>query len=210
MPLLTIKSEGEVEVEVRRSRFVCALARVSDDAQAQAFLARRRALHASARHNCSAWIAGGQEKAYDDGEPSGTAGAPMLQVLRRRELTETVAVVTRYFGGIMLGAGGLIRAYGSAVTEAVDAVGVVELRPMLVLTVDVDHAHAGRLENDLRGLGHEVRDIRYGAEVAIDVCVPEPDRDRFVARLTDLTGGRASARETGRTFVEVDASPNNS
>lgn len=203
----TVAGSGECEIEVRRSRFRCALARVSGEAEAQEFVRRVRKRHWNATHNAYAYIVGegGQaQKSNDDGEPGGTAGVPMLEVLRRRGLTDTVAVVTRWFGGEKLGAGGLVRAYGSAVSRALDEVGVVELRPVAVMTVTAAHTLAGRLGSDLRGAGHVVRAERYGADgVVFEVGVPEAGVERFRAWLAETTGGAVGASPSGRAFTEV-------
>ena len=108
----TIRENGEHELEIKRSRFLCALARVDSDEAAREFIAERRKLHHEARHHCTAYVLdeGRAQRSNDDGEPAGTAGAPMLEVLRRNEITGVVAVVSRYFGGVLLGAGGLVRA----------------------------------------------------------------------------------------------------
>lgn len=206
-PYLTVRGSGVHELEIKKSRFICHLARVSDEEQAQAFIAGIRKQYWDARHNCTAFVVGGdqpRERSSDDGEPGGTAGVPMLEVLRRRGLTDTVAVVTRYFGGIKLGAGGLVRAYGSAVSEAVDAVGLLERRPVAVFAVAVDHTRAGRLENELRAAGYAVRDLAYGATgVRIEVGVPVADVTAFHTWLAEATGGSAGAEAAGRDFVEV-------
>ncbi|MGK4583224.1 YigZ family protein [Kitasatospora sp. HPMI-4] len=206
-PYLTIRRSGTHEIEIKKSRFICHLARVADEEEAQAFIAGIRKQCWDARHNCTAFVVGGEqprERSSDDGEPGGTAGVPMLEVLRRRGLTDTVAVVTRYFGGIKLGAGGLVRAYGSAVSEAIDSIGLLERRPVLLLAVAVDHTKAGRLENDLRAAGYVVRDLGYeAAGVRIEVGVPEPEVTAFHTWLAEATGGAAQAVEAGRTFVEV-------
>ncbi|MFB7667887.1 YigZ family protein [Kitasatospora sp. NPDC056138] len=206
-PYLTIRSSGTHEIEIKKSRFICHLARVADEDEAQAFIAGIRKQYWDARHNCTAFVVGGEqprERSSDDGEPGGTAGVPMLEVLRRRGLTDTVAVVTRYFGGIKLGAGGLVRAYGSAVSEAVDSIGLLERRPVLLLSVAVDHTRAGRLENDLRAAGYAVRELAYeAAGVRIEVGVPEPEVTAFHAWLAEATGGAAGAVAAGRAFVEV-------
>ncbi|GGM60036.1 IMPACT family member YvyE [Longimycelium tulufanense] len=203
----TIRRAGEHEIEIRKSRFVCALARVHDEAEARAFIQARRKLHFDARHNCSAYVLGedgGTQRSSDDGEPAGTAGVPMLEVLRRRGLTDTVAVVTRYFGGVLLGAGGLIRAYSSATAEAIDRVGVAERRPVRVVSTVVDHASAGRFENDLRGAGYLVRDVHYGDQVRFELAVAEPEIASFESWLAETTSGRASVILGEPTFVEVD------
>ncbi len=205
--MLTVAGPGRHETEVKRSRFICSLARVADEAAAQEFIARVRKEFWDARHNCTAFVVGEappRERSNDDGEPAGTAGAPMLEVLRRRGLTDTVAVVTRYFGGVLLGAGGLVRAYGGAVSEALDAVGVVERRPVALLAVEVDHTRAGRLENELRAVGREVRDVSYGASGArFEVGVPEPETAAFEAWLAEATGGAAAAERIGTVRVDV-------
>jgi uncharacterized YigZ family protein len=207
MQYLTIRADGSHEIEIKKSRFICHLARVGDEEAAQAFIAAIRKQYWDARHNCTAFVVGAEqrrERSNDDGEPAGTAGVPMLEVLRRRGLTDTVAVVTRYFGGVLLGAGGLVRAYAGAVSEAVDAVGVVERRPVALLLVGADHARAGRLENELRAAGHAVRDLRYEASgVQIEVGVPEPELAAFHTWLAEASGGTAEAVPSGRTFLEV-------
>ncbi|MGP4028190.1 IMPACT family protein [Actinomadura sp. 3N407] len=205
-----IRQAGSRELEIRKSRFVCTLARAAGEAEAAAFLARHRRAHRDATHNCTAYVVGEHgeiAKSSDDGEPAGTAGIPMLEVLTRRGLTGTVAVVTRYFGGVKLGAGGLARAYAQAVAGTVDAVGVVELRPVVTVTVGVDHALAGRFLGDLHGRGVRPGDVRYGEGVEADVTVPVPDLDDFEAWAAQVTAGRASLRRGAPGYVEVPVSP---
>ncbi|MFC4565682.1 YigZ family protein [Nocardiopsis mangrovi] len=206
----TIRHGGEHETEIRRSRFICALARVDGEDAARAFIAERRRLHWAATHNCTAYVLGpdaGVQRSSDDGEPSGTAGLPMLEVLRHRGLTDTAAVVTRYFGGVKLGAGGLIRAYGGAVSAALDAVGVLERRTLPVVEVAADYLLAGRLESELRASAHHVRDVHYGADVRFDVALAEDDPAAFRAWLAEATGGRAACTPRGETTVEFPAGP---
>ncbi|ASU82091.1 YigZ family protein [Nocardiopsis gilva YIM 90087] len=203
----TIKRGGEYELDIRKSRFICAMARVGDEDEARAFIAERRKEHWSANHNCTAYVIGpdgGVQRSSDDGEPSGTAGVPMLEVLRHRELTDTVAVVTRYFGGTKLGAGGLIRAYGNAVSAAVDEFGVLERRTLLVVAVIADYLRAGRLESDLRDSRHHVRGVEYGSDVQIDIALDERDLPEFEAWLAEATGGQALCEVLGTTTIEVE------
>ncbi|MFI6873320.1 YigZ family protein [Streptomyces sp. NPDC050400] len=195
--------EGVHETEINRSRFLCALAPAATEEEAQAFVARVRKEHPTATHNCYAYVIGADasvQKASDDGEPGGTAGVPMLQMLTRREIRYAVAVVTRYYGGVKLGAGGLIRAYGGAVGEALDAIGTVTRRRFRIATVTVDHARAGKMENDLRATGRDVRDVRYGEAVAIEVGVPEADLERFTAWLADVSAGTAELELGGEAY----------
>ncbi|WP_405782782.1 YigZ family protein [Streptomyces sp. NBC_00859] len=190
----TLAREGVHETEVSRSRFICALAPAASEEEAQAFLARVRREHPGASHNCFAYVIGADasvQKAGDDGEPGGTAGVPMLQMLLRREVRYAVAVVTRYFGGVKLGAGGLIRAYGGAVGEALDELGTIVRQRYRLATVTVDHQRAGKLENDLRATGRLVREVRYAEAVTIEIGLPDADVESFRSWLADSTAGAA-------------------
>ncbi|GAA0582438.1 YigZ family protein [Streptomyces crystallinus] len=202
----TIAREGVHETEVNRSRFLCALAPAATEQEAQDFIARVRAEHPTATHNCFAYVIGADasvQKASDDGEPGGTAGVPMLQMLTRREVRYTVAVVTRYYGGVKLGAGGLIRAYGGAVGEALDALGTVVRRRYRLATVTVDHQRAGKLENDLRATGRAVREVRYAEAVTIEVAIPEADVESLRRWLADVTAGTATLELGGEAYGDA-------
>ncbi|WP_404391972.1 IMPACT family protein [Humibacillus xanthopallidus] len=151
---VTLAGPARSEVEVRRSRFVCDVAPVSTETEARAFMEQTRAASRDARHHCTAFVLGPDAdttRSNDDGEPSGTAGAPMLEVLRGRGLTDVAAVVTRWFGGTLLGTGGLIRAYGDVVSAAVDVARLVTYELRTGLVVEVAGANGPRVENALRG-----------------------------------------------------------
>ncbi|MFC9652054.1 MULTISPECIES: YigZ family protein [unclassified Streptomyces] len=200
----TVARAGVHESEINRSRFICALAPVATEEEAQEFVARVRKEHPTATHNCFAYVIGADasvQKASDDGEPGGTAGAPMLQMLMRREVRYTAAVVTRYYGGVKLGAGGLIRAYGGVVGEALDAVGTLTRQRFRLATVTVDHQRAGRLENDLRATGRVVRDVRYAEAVTIEIGLPDSEVPAFRAWLADTTAGTAVLELGGEAFA---------
>ncbi|MFI1102946.1 YigZ family protein [Streptomyces melanogenes] len=202
----TIAREGVHETEVNRSRFLCALAPAATEQEAQDFIARVRREHPTATHNCFAYVIGADasvQKASDDGEPGGTAGVPMLQMLTRREVRYAVAVVTRYYGGVKLGAGGLIRAYGGAVGEALDALGTVVRRRYRLATVTVDHQRAGKLENDLRATGRAVRDVRYAEAVTIEIGLPEADVESLRRWLADVTAGTATLELGGEAYGDA-------
>lgn len=203
---LTVARAGLYESEIKRSRFLCALAPADSEEAAQAFVRRIRKEHPTAGHHCFAYVIGPDgrlHRASDDGEPGGTAGTPMLQVLLGREVRDTAAVVTRYYGGIQLGAGGLARAYGGAVSAALDLIGTVERRRMALVAVTVDHQRAGRLEHELRGAGHAVREVAYGAAVTFQLGVPEPELPAFRAWLADATSGAAGCEAHGTAYVDV-------
>ncbi|MEH6375532.1 YigZ family protein [Streptomyces sp. KLMMK] len=202
----TVAREGVHEIEISKSRFLCALAPAATEEEAQAFIARIRKEHPAARHHCFAYVLGADgsvQKASDDGEPGGTAGVPMLQMLLRREVRYAVAVVTRYFGGVKLGAGGLIRAYGGVVGEALDVLGTVTRQRFRLASVTVDHQRAGKLENDLRATGRAVREVSYGAEVRIEVGLPEADVEGFRAWLADTTAGAARLELGGEAYGDA-------
>ncbi len=200
----------DVECEVKRSRFLTRLRRVDDEASARAVVEGRRAALHDARHHCSAFILGPDGRiggSSDDGEPAGTAGMPMFTTLQHHRLTNVVAVVSRYFGGIKLGAGGLVRAYSDGVQQAIEAAGVREVRLARLLTVDVDYQRAGIVENQLRGLhlpsGRllEVTGVAWTDLAHIEVAVDAESVAEFVDALRSLSQGSLSARDAGERWV---------
>ncbi|MGF0167958.1 YigZ family protein [Streptomyces albidoflavus] len=202
----TVAREGVHETEINRSRFLCTLAPAATEEEAQAVIARVRRAHADATHNCYAYVIGADasvQKAADDGEPGGTAGVPMLQMLLRRDIRYAVAVVTRYYGGVKLGAGGLIRAYGGSVGEALDALGTRTRRRFRLASVTVGHERAGRLQNDLRAAGRTIRDVHYGERVTLDIGLPDAEVDAFRGWLADATAGEADFRAGGEAYGDA-------
>jgi uncharacterized YigZ family protein len=190
---LTIARGGEAEIEVKRSRFLCTLRRVEDERAARAVVDRLRRQHWDARHHCSAFVLGPPpspvERSSDDGEPAGTAGAPMLDVLRGHGLSDVVAVVTRWFGGTLLGAGGLVRAYGDAVRAGLEVTGTLRRSLLREHVLDLDHADAGRVESELRLRGVAVLDTSYAARVTLRLGASPEDDHRLRALVAELTGG---------------------
>lgn len=202
----TVAGSGRHEIEIRKSRFIGAVARAATEEEARAFIEGVRKRHWDANHNCTAWAIGpGQrsQRSSDDGEPSGTAGVPMLEVLKRRGVTDTVAVVTRYFGGIKLGAGGLIRAYGQAVSETLDVVGIVERRPLEILRVTTPYEDAGRIENAIRASTFPLGTVDYGVDVTFELALAPDEAAHFRAWIAELSGGQAKAVHAGTRCVEV-------
>ncbi|GAB2656811.1 YigZ family protein [Prescottella soli] len=201
-------SDVVVETEVKHSRFIAALRRVDTPAEAHEFVDEQRRLYPDARHHCWAFVTGNEpsdraERSSDDGEPGGTAGVPMLQVLRARELVDVAAVVTRYFGGIKLGAGGLVRAYSGAVAVAADAAQptLLSRERLELLSLDVGHGTAGRIEAELRGRGIAVVDTAYGAEVTFTLATKDPER--LAAVVAELTAGTSELTPAGVRWVDV-------
>ncbi|MER5847698.1 YigZ family protein [Streptomyces sp. NPDC002012] len=202
----TVARAGVHETEINRSRFICALAPAATEQEAQDFVARIRREHPTATHNCFAYVIGADasvQKASDDGEPGGTAGVPMLQMLTRREMRYVVAVVTRYYGGVKLGAGGLIRAYGGVVGEALDELGTITRQRFRLATITVGHERAGKLENDLRATGRSVREVRYAEAVVIEIGLPDADVEGFRGWLADATAGEAELELGGEAYGDA-------
>jgi len=192
----TIAAPVTRELVVKKSRFIARLIPVRSVAEADEVIASVRRQYWDARHNCTAMVTGvlgGQARSSDDGEPSGTAGIPMLEVLRRRGLTDLVAVVTRYFGGVKLGAGGLIRAYSTAVSEALDDAALLHRRELLEARVDVPHADAGRIDNGLRewatAHGASFGDVTYGTSASFALWIPPAIKEEFAADLAAVSAG---------------------
>lgn len=200
----------DVELEIKRSRFLTRIRRVTTEEQARAVIEERRSSHFDARHHCSAFVLGPDARtarSSDDGEPAGTAGIPMLQVLQKNSLTDVVAVVTRYFGGIKLGAGGLVRAYSDAVAQAVDAAGTRRVQLCRLLRVDVDFSSAGAVEDQLRGLvlpsGEPVvvDGVDWSDKAHIHVAVPAGFEEEMGTALATMSAGALSAVEVGERWV---------
>lgn len=206
----TIAAPVEHEIVIKKSRFIARVEPVASVEEADAVIARIRKQWWDARHNCTAMVTGlrgDQARSSDDGEPSGTAGVPMLEVLRRRELTDVVAVVTRYFGGVKLGAGGLVRAYSSAVSEALDRAALVRRQSLTQVTIDVAHADAGRFDNLLRDWaqhhGATLGDARYGAVATLEAWVPRHELDRLADDLAAASAGRVVPVIGAERIVDV-------
>ncbi|WP_256842029.1 IMPACT family protein [Ornithinimicrobium cryptoxanthini] len=201
----TIRGPVTASIEERRSVFECWLRRADSEQDARAVVEEARTRHWDARHHCSAWVLGPERdltRSHDDGEPSGTAGAPMLEVLTHSGLSDVVAVVTRWFGGTLLGAGGLVRAYGDAVRAALAEAEPLRRELLQLGSVEVGHADAGRLEHDLRAHGVVVRDVDYASSVILHLAVPVGDRAEVSAHVARLTGGVAAFRPGATEWVD--------
>lgn len=206
---MTVARDVEAEIEVKRSRFRCTVERVGSEEAARAVVDRLRREHWDARHHCSAFRVGPPpatvERSSDDGEPAGTAGAPMLEVLRGHEgagVGDVVAVVTRWFGGTLLGAGGLVRAYGDAVRVALEQAGTVRRTLVREHVLVLDHAVAGRVESDLRSRGVAVLGAEHAARVTLTLGVPPAEEPGLAALLAELTAGAAATQVAGERWVD--------
>jgi uncharacterized YigZ family protein len=199
----SIAAAVECETEISRSRFVCLLSPVGDETAARERIARARALHPRARHHCTAFVVGPGaevERSNDDGEPSGTAGAPMLEALRGAGVSDVVAVVVRYFGGVLLGTGGLTRAYRGAVSGALALAAPVVRQRRLRFDVRTGYAPAAAVEAEARRRGWQVEST-YGARVELRIAVGREDVAALRACVERATAGRASPVAAGEAWV---------
>ncbi|MCD5325921.1 MULTISPECIES: YigZ family protein [Pontibacillus] len=204
---LTVNGEGFEEIVIQKSRFIGYVKRVETEEEAKAFVQEIKKKHNNATHNCSAYMVGEHDqiqKAHDDGEPSGTAGVPILNVLKKKGLKDTAVVVTRYFGGIKLGAGGLIRAYSSATSAGLETTGIVRRQLMRTMKVTADYTLLGKLENELRNSQYAIKGIEYLEHVEIEVYVVEGEEDSFTSWMVDLTSDQAKITQEEVSYMETD------
>ena len=202
---LTIGGAAEDEFTEKRSRFIGAIRPVKTEEEALAFIRERSKTYWDAKHNVHAYVLEGGNlcRFSDDGEPQGTAGIPVLDVLRKEGLTDCAVVVTRYFGGILLGGGGLVRAYSHAAKLAVDAAGVVEMRLCLTGEITCDYAQYGFIPAFLAEEGATLTDTLYAEDVTVQFSLPVEGRGHLEAALTDRSNGRLSASFTGELWLPI-------
>jgi uncharacterized YigZ family protein len=200
----TVEAFGAAEIVIKKSRFIGHCRPVGSEEEAIRFIEEIKKEHWSATHNCSAYVIGYRDeiqKQSDDGEPSGTAGKPILEVLKSQGLKNTAIVVTRYFGGIMLGAGGLIRAYTDGAVIGTQAAKPVWKAAHREIRVHIDYTWLGKVENELRNKGTLLGQTEYTDQVAV-VCYPlEAEAEAFVAWMTDLTQGQARIVTGGMSYI---------
>jgi uncharacterized YigZ family protein len=201
----TVKGYGESEYIIQRSRFITFVMRVETEEEALDFINNIKKMHHTATHNCSAYMIGEHDdiqKANDDGEPSGTAGVPILEVIKKQKLKDTAIVVTRYYGGIKLGGGGLIRAYGRAASDGIAAAGIVECKLHYLMKVTVEYTWLGKVENEVRQSTYILDDISYMEDVDIFLYVPVEDEDVFLLWMNEITNGQAKISSVTTKFLE--------
>lgn len=201
----TVKQEGMGEYEVKRSRFLCYAAPVKTAEEAAQFIASIKQKHWDARHNCSAFIVreGGVKRFSDDGEPQGTAGMPILDVLEKSGVTDVCVVITRYFGGVLLGAGGLVRAYSHSAALALEAGTIITMTSCAACTLTVDYTLYGRLPSLLFEFGGKETGTDFTDQVTLHFLLPEDRLSAFEAALTELSAGKAFVTVEEVLFAEL-------
>ena len=206
MEFRTIKEDGQVQEEIKKSRFICHAKRVYSEEEARAFITAIKKEHYKATHNCSAFIIGERseiKRTSDDGEPSGTAGVPMLGVLENHNLTNVCVVVTRYFGGIKLGAGGLIRAYAGSVALAVKEIGIVEIKEQAGIQIQMSYAQYQEYGNFLKEHNLMELETNFTDQVDTIIFVDKEDKEDTKAVLIEFFNGKVILTDQALREVEV-------
>ena len=206
MEFRTIKEDGQVQEEIKKSRFICHAKRVYSEEEARAFITAIKKEHYKATHNCYAFIIGERseiKRTSDDGEPSGTAGVPMLGVLENHNLTNVCVVVTRYFGGIKLGAGGLIRAYAGSVALAVKEIGIVEIKEQAGIQIQMSYAQYQEYGNFLKEHNLMELETNFTDQVDTIIFVDKEDKEDIKATLIEFFNGKVILTDQGLREVEV-------
>ncbi len=201
-------SASEIDLEIKRSHFLGLAARTTSEAQAREFIASRRALYPDARHHCSAFIianpgATPTERSNDDGEPSGTAGKPMLEVLRGSQIFDVTVVVTRYFGGTLLGTGGLVRAYSQATTQALEQLSLCKRSQQYLWQLRAPVAEAGRIEAELRAGGANIVQTRWESQATIELASAVANPTELAALVANVTRGQGHLEAAGTKILEL-------
>lgn len=202
----TIENEASCEWEIQKSRFITYIKHVETEQQAQEFIQQIKKKHFDARHNCSAYIIGQRseiQKSSDDGEPSGTAGVPILEVLKKNELSDIALVVTRYFGGIKLGAGGLIRAYGKSATLGIEAATVVKKSIFNAYELTLDYNLLGTLENYLHQQEIIIKEKNYTDKVMLVILLPQITAEQTLKDITNISAARCQITELEPVYLNI-------
>ena len=195
---------GEAEFVEKRSSFLGHVRFAETEDAAREFINDMKKKHYDARHNCWCYIIrGGAVRYSDDGEPQGTAGLPMLEVFRREGVENVVCVVTRYFGGVLLGTGGLLRAYTKSAKDALDAAGIAAVRRWVKLETACPYSLLERMKTECLALDGAVENIEYGADVRLTLLLPEEKAEEFQARVTELSAGQSRAQAVGEELMPV-------
>jgi uncharacterized YigZ family protein len=212
MPLSyrTLQGSGEETIVIKKSRFIGYAMPVQDEAEALSFIESIQKKHWDATHNCYAYVIGAHDevqKSNDDGEPSGTAGKPILEVIKKEQLKNVAVVVTRYFGGIMLGAGGLIRAYSQTAAAGLHAAGIIRRALYQSMYVTIDYTWHGKLENAIAlQPAWVLADATFTDRVTLQVHIPLEDQERFAQTITNLTHGQAVIQTGEPLYVSLPES----
>lgn len=202
----TVCGPGTGEIIEKKSRFIADVFPVASEEEAQAFIEKIKKQYWDARHHCWAYVIGrnpGTERMSDDGEPAGTAGKPILEVIKGRNLTDVLVIVTRYFGGTLLGTGGLVRAYTSAAAEGIACAGILQKKHGVRLRIHTDYNGLGKIQYLLSQCGIDIQDTVYTERVEILSAVEDDAVRKVVREITEGTNGRAGIEECGKCWIAI-------
>lgn len=201
----TVKYGGEALIVEKKSKFIATVKPVLSDEEAQAFLAEMRSKYSDATHNVYAYVIDENNifRYSDDGEPGGTAGMPVLDTIRKEGLVDVAVVVTRYFGGTLLGTGGLVHAYGAACREGLSAAGIVTRILCDIISFKVDYTSVGKMQYLISEGGYILEDTVYDNEVTFKVCLKKEQIDKFIQDVTELTCGRVIIKNEEKKYIDI-------
>lgn len=204
---ITVKGAGEAEIVEKKSRFIAHVRPVKSETEAIAYIESIKKQYWDARHNCSAFQIGSKnqiQRYNDDGEPGGTAGMPMLDVLRGRDIKDTIVVVTRYFGGTLLGTGGLVRAYSQSAKEGIKAAGLIERILHNEIRITVDYTLSGKVQYEALNQGHIIKDTIYTDRVCYIILCQKDKKESFVKSIINVTGNKAEIEYGENCYIDRD------
>ncbi len=202
----TVSRESETLLVEKKSKFISHVMPVDNEPDALAYLNKIRSQYPDARHNVYAYVIDENNifRYSDDGEPSGTAGMPALDTIRKAGLVDVVVVVTRYFGGTLLGTGGLVHTYSASARQGLEASGIIVRMMCDVVSVSLDYNMAGKLQHKIASEGLLLEDTVYGENVELVICSPQEETERLISEITDLTNGRAQCTVTDRKYINQE------
>ena len=204
---ISIKNRAKTTLIEKKSRFIADAKNVISEEEARAFLSEIKSEYPDASHHTYAYVIGKQVPAArysDDGEPHGTAGLPILDVLKNKGITDTIIVVTRYFGGTKLGAGGLVRAYSKSAADCMAAADVVKHIPGTIFSIETDYHNLGKIKNYIEKAGYGVEGEDYSSHVIIRTLVPDMETDSVKTKIADLTNATAVVIESAKKYIDTE------
>jgi uncharacterized YigZ family protein len=208
----TISSNAVVEIVEKKSRFIAAVKHITEEDEAICFINELKTKHWDASHNVYSYYLGGNnniQRFSDDGEPSGTAGMPVLEVIKRTGVQDLVVVVTRYFGGTLLGAAGLIRAYSKCATLGIETAGIIKKQLCTIISILAEYTLFGKLQNFLMGNGYTIKEVTYNQDVEIKVYVKIDDVELFTESIIEVTNARAILEFGDNTYISFKQDDSN-
>jgi len=202
-----VAKEAHEEIVEKKSRFIAHVKPVDNEEDALSFINEVKSKYWDATHNVYAYVIGNNniQRYSDDGEPSGTAGIPVLEIIKKEDLQDVVVVVTRYFGGILFGAGGLVRTYGKSAKEGIHKAGIVVMRLCDIVNITVNYTLLGKIQNEISNAGYIISSTVYEEDVTLSVCVPITETNFFIDNMINITNNRVSIKKKEQRYIKINA-----